>query len=411
VRAANHPDWQSRPLGELTDKIGSGATPKGGQSAYKESGISLIRSLNVHDLEFRYKDLARIDGEQAEALSNVEVEARDVLLNITGASIARCSQVPSDVLPARVNQHVSILRPKNGLLDSRFLSYLLVSDGTKNQLLNIGDKAGATRQALTKAQLQAFEIPVPPLEEQKRIVAALDQAFAALDRARAHAEANLADAAILFETSLDDVMTTHSTAGEKTKLESVCTFENGDRGVNYPGRKAFVPEGIPFINAGHLDRGSIDWEGMNFIPEAHFHRISKGKVKKGDLLFCLRGSLGKFGHVDREGLGAIASSLVIVRAGNALLTDYLQMYFKSKGCRQMIDRYAGGAAQPNLSAGDLKKFEIVVPSLDRQTIAVEKHDRLLDATLKLGDAYTMQLEHLANLRQSLLQKAFSGELI
>ena len=108
--------WIRRRLSDVTTKIGSGATPQGGEANYKQSGVSLIRSLNVHDGEFRMKDLAFIDETQATQLDNVSIEPRDVLLNITGASVARCCVVPSEVLPARVNQHVSILRPKHSQL-------------------------------------------------------------------------------------------------------------------------------------------------------------------------------------------------------------------------------------------------------------------------------------------------------
>ena len=98
--------WIKSSLREVATKIGSGATPLGSQAAYKSNGISLIRSLNVHDAGFRMKDLAFIDDHQAEQLENVIVEGGDVLLNITGASVARCCIVPDVVLPARVNQHV-----------------------------------------------------------------------------------------------------------------------------------------------------------------------------------------------------------------------------------------------------------------------------------------------------------------
>jgi type I restriction enzyme S subunit len=160
-------------LSELTTKIGSGATPKGGGSAYKESGISLIRSLNVHDLNFKYDGLAFIDDEQAKALSNVEVSSGDVLLNITGASIARCCIVPDAILPARVNQHVCILRP-NHLLNSEFLNYLIVSPKFKSALLFQG-AGGATRQALTKTMIENFDIPLLTLDKQIEVIETIKQ--------------------------------------------------------------------------------------------------------------------------------------------------------------------------------------------------------------------------------------------
>jgi len=149
---------------------------------------------------------------------------------------------------------------------------------------------------------------------------------------------------------------------------------------------------------------------MNFIPEEHYHRLGNGKVKPDDILFCLRGSLGKFGKVDREGLGAIASSLVIVRANQHVLTDFLSIYFRSKTCKQMIEEYAGGAAQPNLSAGDLKKFKILLPDRDAQQRAIHASDAFADGRDRLYSSYSAKLLDVADLRQSLLQKAFAGEL-
>src|SRR5205814_2664442 len=114
--------------------------------------------LNVHDWGFRTKDLAFIDESQAEQLDNVVVETGDVLLNITGASVARCCVVPDELLPARVNQHVSILRPLKNQLLPKLLHYILISKDYKDRLLHTGEAGGATRQALTKAQLQGFWI-------------------------------------------------------------------------------------------------------------------------------------------------------------------------------------------------------------------------------------------------------------
>jgi type I restriction enzyme S subunit len=176
VFAQTNLSWERRPLQELTTKIGSGATPKGGADSYKEEGISLIRSLNVHDRSFRSQNLAFIDDDQARKLSNVIVEENDVLFNITGASIARCCVVPVEFLPARVNQHVSILRSKNNELSSRFLCYLMTSSTYKEMLLGIGDEGGSTRQAITKAQLQSIAIKIPNnLEEQNHLVTTLDR--------------------------------------------------------------------------------------------------------------------------------------------------------------------------------------------------------------------------------------------
>lgn len=149
------------PMVELCSKIGSGATPKGGKSAYCDEGISLIRSTNVFDYSFAYLDLAHISDEQADALSNVVVEQKDVLFNITGVSVARCCIVPDDVLPARVNQHVMILRPYKGKLMSYFIMATLCYTENKAKLLGIG-QSGSTREAINKKEMESFQIIVPP---------------------------------------------------------------------------------------------------------------------------------------------------------------------------------------------------------------------------------------------------------
>ena len=165
--------WEEKILKELTMKIGSGATPRGGNESYKTEGVSLVRSMNVHDFDFRPRNLAFIDDQQAKELNNVTLQENDVLLNITGASVARCCVLPKEYLPARVNQHVSIIRPKMDLLDARFLNFLLVSKPYKDKLLFAGEQ-GATRQAITKSQIEAFKISLPKIQEQQTIISQLD---------------------------------------------------------------------------------------------------------------------------------------------------------------------------------------------------------------------------------------------
>jgi type I restriction enzyme S subunit len=166
--------WKTTSLKSIASKIGSGATPKGGKAAYKEEGISLIRSMNVHDRLFVDKDLAFIDDKQAEKLSNVVVEKDDVLLNITGASVARCCVALEQYLPARVNQHVSIIRINKQELLPAFLNYGLTSKFYKDQLLGIGE-AGSTRQAITKAQIESFQVSYPEsIDKQEQYVKQLN---------------------------------------------------------------------------------------------------------------------------------------------------------------------------------------------------------------------------------------------
>lgn len=169
----NEKGWEVKKLGEICSKIGSGATPKGGNNSYKDTGISLIRSLNVHNNLFKYEDLAHIDDSQATALNNVIVKEKDILLNITGASVARCCIVPNDVLPARVNQHVCIIRIANES-DSFYLNRLFTNDSYQSKLLALSKSKAATREALPKTIVESLSVPLPPLPLQQQFAARIE---------------------------------------------------------------------------------------------------------------------------------------------------------------------------------------------------------------------------------------------
>jgi type I restriction enzyme S subunit len=152
--------WGITDLEKVTTKIGSGATPRGGKDSYKTDGITLIRSMNIYDYSFEFDNLAFIDPKQAAQLDNVSVEAQDVLLNITGASVCRCAMVPSNLLPARVNQHVAIIRADTELMDPYFLLDSINSEQNKKALFSLA-QGGATREALTKETICRFQILLP----------------------------------------------------------------------------------------------------------------------------------------------------------------------------------------------------------------------------------------------------------
>lgn len=162
-------EWPRQPLRDVTSKVGSGATPRGGKNAYKGTEVALIRSMNVRDGELLLKDLAFIDDDQARALQVVTVKGNDVLLNITGASVARVCRAPKTVIPARVNQHVCIIRPTPDVTPE-YLERALLAPAMKAKLLGIAG-SGATREAITKQQILALDVPIPPLDLQQTFVA------------------------------------------------------------------------------------------------------------------------------------------------------------------------------------------------------------------------------------------------
>ena len=172
---SNQFHWKTMLLKNATSKIGSGATPKGGKESYQSEGITLIRSMNVHDGRFEYKDLAHITDEQAKQLDNVVIEENDVFINITGASVARSCIVPKHILPARVNQHVAIIRCVSSMLNPVFANHMFLNTSFKGHLLDIGESGGATRQAITKQQLEMLNVILPPIDLQNVFVTFVEQ--------------------------------------------------------------------------------------------------------------------------------------------------------------------------------------------------------------------------------------------
>lgn len=157
----------------------------------------------------------------------------------------------------------------------------------------------------------------------------------------------------------------------------VWEFENGDRSKNYPSREHFVPSGVPFVNAGHLVGGRVSFDNMNYITEEKYHKLSGGKLRSGDQLYCLRGSLGKHAVYDCESSAAVASSLVILRPVLSELVPYLRVYLDSDVSVSMLRRFDNGTAQPNLSSANLRLFEIPLPPLAEQHRIVAKIEELM----------------------------------
>ena len=164
-------EWSAIRLGDVCSKIGSGATPRGGKEVYLVHGsFSLIRSQNVHNDGFRAEGLVFIEERHAAKLAGVEILAGDVLLNITGDSVARACQVDPRVLPARVNQHVTIIRPEPDQLDPTFFRYVLVSPDMQARMYSLAG-SGATRNALTKAMIEDFAVLAPKEILEQRAIA------------------------------------------------------------------------------------------------------------------------------------------------------------------------------------------------------------------------------------------------
>lgn len=237
-------------LGDAALKIGSGATPRGGGSVYLPAGISFIRSQNVLNSGFFADGLAHIGDEHALQLEGVSVRPGDVLLNLTGDSVGRCCLAPPNILPARVNQHVAIVRPKPDVLDPVFLRYVLVSSAMQARLLALAH-AGATRPALTKSMIEELEIPAPNLADQRRLAGTIAAVEAKIDH-NSRLRSELDQAAVSFFGHFSSKVTRRTPLRNRVTLLkrsvkpasfpnevfrhfSIPSFDIGERPVMEPG--------------------------------------------------------------------------------------------------------------------------------------------------------------------------------
>lgn len=226
----------------------------------------------------------------------------------------------------------------------------------------------STMPHVSMANMKERTIYIPPIHIQEKIVNYLNVFTDLSDELNNELTARKQQ----YEYYLNKMLSSHPDA-PVVKLRDVCKFYNGDRGKNYPKTSEMVSEGIPFVNAGDVN-GSVDYAGCNKITREKYNSMSGAKLKKGDILYCLRGSTGKNGIYELDE-GTVASSLVAIRANERVNYKYLFYLLNSKMEKSQRVRNDTGAAQPNLSAQSVGGYEFPLPTMEIQLQIVEKLDR------------------------------------
>lgn len=408
--------WEWKKMSEISDVIGGG-TPRSNNMDFYENGI--IPWITPADLS-GYKSVyisqgARNITELGLASSSAKLLPKDTVLFTSRAPIGYVAIAEN---PIATNQGFKSFVVHKEKILPKFVYWWLKG----NKSLAESYASGTTFLEISSSKCKELPIPLPPLAEQNRIVEKLDAVLSRIDTAIDELQQSLVLVDAMFKSGLDKAFNPLGSATKETglydlpdgwmweSLKSVCKFENGDRGKNYPSRDAFVESGIAVINAGALNGKTVDESELNFITRERFDLLGGGKVRRGDLLFCLRGSLGKCAIVTNLDEGAIASSLVIVRPTESILAEYLLNYFNSSLVVQFITKYNNGAAQPNLSAANLAKFELPLPPLAEQNHIVEALNALNDKTTQLKTEITAKIGMFNQLKASVLDGAFRGEI-
>ena len=428
-------------LRDVCVKIGSGATPRGGKEAYKGGATSLIRSQNIYNEGFHRDGLVYIDDDQSAELRNVEVKPNDVLLNITGDSVARCCQVAEDVLPARVNQHVAIIRPQPKSLDARFLRYVLVSHEYQSRLLALAS-AGATRPALTKSMIEELDIPSPPLAEQKAIAAvlgALDDKielnrrmnatleamaralfqswFVDFDPVRAKLDGRVptgmdAETAALFPDSFEHGVDSgiHPKGWIKTTIGDEVIFQTG-----FSFQSEFfteTPPGIRLARGMNVKEGEFFWSNQSRYWPQVTPDIEQYLLRVGDVLIGMDGSkVGKnWVRVRAADLPCLLVQRVArLREADSIGQNFIALLIGSTTFRDFVEAVKTGTSIPHISGGQIKGYSFLRPPCDDNRI-FQRFESLVGPMTAQADKNHAEAEILSSVRDTLLPKLLSGEL-
>lgn len=397
-------------LRSITSKIGSGATPKGGNTVYENSGIAFIRSQNVLDMSFSTQNLAYITNEQANKLNNVIVENNDILLNITGDSIARCTIVPDELLPARVNQHVSIIRcisPDYANYVCYYLQFL------KPYLLQIC-KVGGTRNALTKEAVE--NLPIVIQKEYKiigKLLSTIDQKIAINNQINEELEA-------MAKTLYDYWFVQFDFPDENGKPYK----SSGGKMVYNDQLKREIPEGWGVKRLGELSTyvtdkiSSNDLNSKNYIGTDNMLSNMKGIEQAtylpnstlvnsfipNDILIAnIRPYFKKIWISDRA--GGCSSDVLCLRANDKEICNYL---FYSLARDDFFNYNVAGSKGSKMPRGDkahIQKYSVLYS---------EKHalkfSKLVSNFISQKHLIYKQNQELSQLRDWLLPMLMNGQV-
>lgn len=392
--------WEIKKLEEVCIKItdGSHNPPKGIHS----SDFIMLSSKNIFDDLIHFEDPRYLTQKDFESENKrTEIQSNDVLLTIVG-TIGRVAVVSQSYPKFTLQRSVAVLKIKEEILDSRFLMFSL-----QNILQFLTDEArGVAQKGIYLNQLKAIEIPIPPLSEQQRIVSILDEAFATIAKAKANAEQNLRNAKEVFDCYLLKVLSDKK--WETKTIGDVCIK------VEYGSATKSKNTGkIAVLRMGNIQNGRFDWEKLVYSDDEKDNK--QYLLKYNDVLFNRTNSpelVGKTAIYKGEMPAIFAGYLIRLHRKEDLIdADFLNYYLNSEIALEYGKTVViSSVNQANINGTKLKGYPIPCPPLKEQQTIVQKLDALSTETKKLEAIYQQKIDDLEEMKKSILEKAFSGQM-
>lgn len=365
---------------------------------FKTIGPYLVTGTDFHYGRVDWDTCYHVSEHRFEQDKGIQLKEHDLLVTKDG-TVGKTAFVVDCPSKATLNSHIFLVRSKDGSVEPEYLYYILNSQIFADFMRNI--LTGTTIKGLTQGNFYKFTFEAPDVPTQKKIVGVLESIDAVIDKTREVVEkyTNI-KSGLMFDLLKE--------YGDETfvRLDTHADFFNGDRSKNYPSAADIVSEGCAFINAGHLQDGRVNYEVCDYITPQKYKSLHGAKIEQGDILYCLRGTLGKNAFIEDKVVdGTVASSLVVIRPhdiNNKFLFYILNSYIEEKQ-RRMADN---GTAQPNLSALSVAAFRILAPSRPEQDHIVE----VLESIDTRIDQERDTLKKYLLLKQGLMQDLLSGNI-
>ncbi len=418
--------WQLRRLGDISLKIGSGVTPKGGATVYLERGIPLFRSQNIHFYGLALDDVAFISEETHQEMKGSHVKNNDILLNVTGASIGRCFYFAKECgfKEANVNQHVCIIRPSRQIL-YKFLHYFMMSNIGQSQIFS--SFRGSSREGLNFKDLKLFKLGLPSRKEQQAIAHYLDQQCGKLDAVITIKQQQIKtlDAlrqSVIYQAVTKGLDATVPLVGSGVewlgdiplgwRIERLKDIAN----INENTLDAKTPDDylLQYIEISNVNsQGIVSDQAIEEIEFSAAPSRAKRRVFPGDtIISSVRPNLQAIAYIERDESNLVCSTgfYVVNTKFTHLLDNKFAYYFLlSVNSKQYFESVAKGVGYPSVDDRDFKSLHTMLPPVaEQQAIAnhLDQETQRLD-TLKAN--LNQQISTLQAYKKSLIYECVTGK--
>ena len=393
-------NWEEKELGEICN-FQNGFAFK--SKLFSNKGLPILRISNIQNNLISYNKLVYFNKDSyKENLEKYKVNKGDLVIAMSGATTGKIAK--SNINECfYLNQRVGKFKPKKEL-SNIYLCYFLKTRIEENLKISIG----TAQPNLSTEQIKSIKIPLPPLEEQKKIVSILDKAFEKIEKQKESTENNLKYSKEIFESYLNNIFENSNGSWEEKELEKVCKIITD--GTHQTPK--YCENGVIFLSSKNVTSKKIDWENIKYIDkEQHVNLQKRVSPKFGDILLAKNGTTGVGAIVDRKIDFDIYVSLALLRTNDFLYNFYLLYFINSQKAKKQFNKRLIGIGVPNLHLREIRKVKIKFPKdLEEQKKIVKKLDELSEKTKKLEENYKNELKYLEDLKKSVLEKAFSGNL-